>query len=265
MTAVYGWLTQRPVAHRGLHDLRTGVAENSVSAARAAARKGFAIECDVRLSGDGEPMVFHDDDLGRLTDARGPFSARTAIALGRLPLTGASDAIPTLRAFLEAAGDAPVMVEIKSAFDGDRTLARRVAAMARAHGAPIALKSFDPGVMADLRDSAAAGPGVPLGMIAQARFDDEQWSAVPPRRRAGLAALADYAAVRPDFLSWKVDDLPHAAPTLFRAALGAPVLAWTVRTPAQRARARRFADQIIFEGAALADDAAIVQGEGISE
>ncbi len=35
---------------------------------------------------------------------------------------------------------------------------------------------------------------------------------------------------------------------MFRHALGLPLLAWTVRTDAERAIAKRWADQMIFEG-----------------
>ena len=65
------WLTERPIAHRGLHDAASGVIENTLQAAEAAIAGGFAIECDIRISADGEVFVFHDDTLDRLTDATG--------------------------------------------------------------------------------------------------------------------------------------------------------------------------------------------------
>ena len=48
-------------AHRGLHG--EGRAENSLSGFRAAVDAGYGIELDVRLSSDGELVVFHDDIL----------------------------------------------------------------------------------------------------------------------------------------------------------------------------------------------------------
>ncbi len=62
----------RPIAHRGLHDRSRGIIENSRSAFEAAIAHGYAIECDVQLSKDGEPYIFHDDDLERLTGVTGP-------------------------------------------------------------------------------------------------------------------------------------------------------------------------------------------------
>ena len=49
-----------------------GVIENTLAAAEAAIAGGFAIECDIQLSADGEAIVFHDETLDRLTDASGP-------------------------------------------------------------------------------------------------------------------------------------------------------------------------------------------------
>src|SRR5690606_39538230 len=71
----------RPIAHRGLHDRSRGIIENSASAFEAACRRGFTIECDVQLSRDGIPMIFHDDELDRLTGASGPVGARTMAEL----------------------------------------------------------------------------------------------------------------------------------------------------------------------------------------
>ena len=61
----------RPIAHRGLHDRDAGVIENSRSAFARAIEEGYAIECDVQLTRDGVPVIFHDDTLERLTGLSG--------------------------------------------------------------------------------------------------------------------------------------------------------------------------------------------------
>src|SRR3979409_1755411 len=75
------WLTARPVAHRGLHDRARGIIENMPAAAKAAVSANFAIECDIQLTADGEAMVHHDDELGRLTDGSGALLGKTAAEL----------------------------------------------------------------------------------------------------------------------------------------------------------------------------------------
>lgn len=244
------WLTAAPIAHRGLHDRAAGVIENSRAAAQAAIAGGYAIECDVQMSRDGEAFVFHDFDLERLTDGRGPVNALGAAELSRIELRGAArpETIPTLVDLIATIGGrTPLIVEIKSAFDGDLRLAERVARIVSEAGAPIAIKSFDPALIAHLR-AHAPRLGAPLGVVAEAAYDDDEWASLSPDRRRALAAFLHWEATRPDFLSWRVDDLPHATPHLLRAALGCPVMAWTVRRPAQWVLARRWADQPIFEG-----------------
>ncbi|MBI1981180.1 MAG: glycerophosphodiester phosphodiesterase [Methylocystis sp.] len=245
------WLTARPIAHRGLHDASKGVIENSISAARAAIAAGYGVECDVQLTADGEVVVFHDDSLERLTDGAGAVAMRSANELRRLRLRGSSDAIPTFPEFLAAIGGrTPIVVEIKSAFNGDTTAAQR-AALALAHyDGPVAIESFDPDQIAFLRARAAA-LGIahrPLGIVGEAHYSEKDWPQLSAAQRAELTHFLHYTRTLPDFLSWNVRDLPHAIPLLLRDALKAPVTAWTVRSPEMAARAREWTDQIVFEG-----------------
>ena len=239
------WLVARPVAHRGLHDASEGRIENAAASARAAVAAGFAIECDVQLTQDGDAVVFHDFDLDRLTITQGPVRTRTSAALQRVAYRVGPDRIMSLGALLDLiAGRVPLVCEIKSAFDGDMRLAERVAGLARAYAGPMALKSFDPAVMAHLRRA----PPCPLGIVAEARYDDPEWDALSPGLKRDLAEFLHFSDTRPDFLSYHVGDLPHAVPHLCRAGLGLPVMTWTVRRPDQLALASRWADQIVFEG-----------------
>ena len=75
-------LLSKRYAHRGLHNSER--AENSLSAFRAAVDAGYGIELDVRLSKDGELVVFHDDTLERVTDREGRVDSFTAKELADL-------------------------------------------------------------------------------------------------------------------------------------------------------------------------------------
>jgi glycerophosphoryl diester phosphodiesterase len=241
------WLTARPIAHRGLHDRAAGRPENTLAAARAAVARGFSIECDVQLSADGEAMVFHDAALGRLTEASEAIGAKSAAELEALSVAGTSETIPTLAAFLAAAaGAVPVVIEVKSCYDGDPRLAARAVEVASAYSGPVALKSFDPQVVAVLRDLCP--PAIPRGIVAETTQDDPAYAAMPWATRRALSNLLHFADSRPDFLSWRVDDLPCAPTYLCRLLSNIPVMAWTVRTEDQRARAGAHADQMVFEG-----------------
>ena len=244
------WLLARPIAHRGLHARARGVIENTASAARAAIARGFAIECDVQVSADGEAMVFHDFTLDRLTTACGRMDAWRAEALLQVALTESSDRIMPLGGFLDViGGQTPLVCEIKSRFDGDMRLARRVAEIAAVRPGPLALKSFDPDVIAFLRQKTPS-LGIPLGVVAMAAFHDAA-AEIDMAGQRSLAAFLHWERTRPDFLSYCVDDLPHAVPYLLRTALGVPVMTWTVSDATQAEAARRWADQMIFEGDAI--------------
>lgn len=241
------WLVARPIAHRGLHDLGRGVPENSLSAAEAAIAGGFGIECDVQLSADGEAMVFHDFVLDRLTAESGSVAVRKAEVLAAIRLKGSADRIPTLAQFLDAIGGrAPVIVEIKSRFDGALALTRRTVEVIDARkGQPIVIKSFDPDIVAAVRELA---PDLPRGIVAMNAYANGEYAHLDPQRKHALANLLHFERSRPHFISWKVADLPCAAPYLCRAALGLPLMTWTVRTAQDRETARRHADQMVFEG-----------------
>ena len=77
-----------PIAHRGYHDHAIGRPENSLSAFRAAIEAGYGIELDVQLTGDGQAIVFHDDQLDRMTDATGSILAHSAAELATIRLLG---------------------------------------------------------------------------------------------------------------------------------------------------------------------------------
>ena len=62
---------QAPIAHRGLHDENAQRAENSRTAICAAVAGGYGIEIDLQLSKDGQPVVFHDSALDRMTNETG--------------------------------------------------------------------------------------------------------------------------------------------------------------------------------------------------
>src|ERR1700743_984801 len=109
------WLTARPVAHRGLHDISRGIVENMPGAADAAIAGNFAIECDIQLTADGEAMVFHDDDLDRLSEGRGALLPKPAAELQAVPSKNTDERMMTLADLCTlVAGRVPLVIEVKS-------------------------------------------------------------------------------------------------------------------------------------------------------
>jgi glycerophosphoryl diester phosphodiesterase len=240
------WLTARPVAHRGLHDRARGIVENMPGAMHAAIAGRFSIECDVQLSGDGEAMVHHDDDLGRLTDGTGPLRSKTAAELRQVAFKDTAERMMTLADLCALVdGRVGLVIEIKSHFDGDHGLVRRTADILRSYKGPAAWMSFDPEQVVAMRRIA---PEIPRGITAQRSYDDGEWTALTEAQRAGMRHLRHAFRTRPHFVSYWVRELPAPAPWIARNLFGCALLCWTVRTPQQRAVSERWADQMTFEG-----------------
>lgn len=244
-------LLARPIAHRGLHQASGGVIENTIGAAHAAIAANYAIECDVQATQDGAAVVFHDDDLSRLTGKTGKVRDRPLAVLQRQGLRGTTETIPSLRDFLAAIfGRTPLIIELKSFFDGDMRLPQAVIAALRDYRGAVCIESFDPAMIAFLRDHAptASLGHIPLGIVAEAHYSEKEWPQLSPHQQREMTHFLHYPETRPDFISWNVADLPHAIPFLARQGLRLPVTTWTVRTPEQAQQARQWADQIVFEG-----------------
>jgi glycerophosphoryl diester phosphodiesterase len=239
----------RPIAHRGLHDRGRGVIENSRSAFEAAIARGFTIECDVQLSSDGVPVIFHDDDLERLTGRKGPVGSLTAAELTSTPLLGsaAGDCPQLLTEFLRQVGGRTLLqVELKRQPNAQMAeqLARTAAEAITAYDGPMTVESFDPGLIAGIRRHGYKGP---LGIVTYG-YDEKSWDdELTPRDRTMLRHLLHWPWSRFSFISCRVTSLDLPAVRFFRS-LGIPVTAWTIRTPDERRMAIGKSEQIVFEG-----------------
>jgi glycerophosphoryl diester phosphodiesterase len=242
----------RPIAHRGLHDAAKGIVENTAPAFEAAIAKGYGIECDIRPAADGTPLVFHDLELARLTSGTGIITDLAPGCAAKLPFKGASlTGILTFADLLAlVAGRVPLLAEIKSEWDSPSpSFMVAIALLAEAYDGPLALMSFDPAVMAEMRRLA---PGVPRGIVTGSyRYPDgKPWypDQLTDARRNALANLEESVLADPYFYAYDVRALPSPAAQRIRSELGLPLFTWTVRTEADRRAAAEYADAPIFEG-----------------
>ncbi len=239
------WL-KRPIAHRGLHDEGQGIVENSASAVAAAIAKGYAIEVDLQCAADGLPVVFHDERLDRLTREKGPVAARDAASLCAIPLRHGTDRILSLEALLgQVDGRVPLVLEVKSTWGGDPRYEASIAEILKSYRGPVAVMSFDPDCVAAFKRLA---PTLPRGLISE-RFDDTRhWSNLSALRRFAMRHLLTAAIARPNFIAYDIKALPALAPAMARSLFGLPLVTWTVRSEADKAKAKQYADAMIFEG-----------------
>lgn len=215
-------------------------------AVQAAIAGNFAIEVDIQLSADGEAMVHHDHALGRLTEATGEVIERTAAELKAIRFKDTDERMMSLNDLCSmVAGRVPLVIELKSRFRGDRRLAKRMADVLASYEGPAVGMSFDPDQVLALRELV---PARPRGIVAQRSYEDAYWAELTQAQRDSMLYLRHGFQTQPHFVAFKVDHLPAPAPWIARNLFGCTLLTWTVRTAEQRARAGRYADQMIFEG-----------------
>ncbi len=236
------FLSVRPYAHRGLHGAAQGrgAVENSLSGFRAALDGGFGIELDVQMSRDGVAMVFHDDQLDRLTRETGPVALRMQAELSRIALRGTTDTIPTLSDVLSLVdANAVILIEIKADHGSVGPLCLAVRRALEGYIGPVAVMSFNPQVGHWFLTHA---PRIVRGLVVTEQGDQTRSARI---KGAVLRRLSLWRA-KPDFLAYDIRDFPSRFASGQRKR-GLPVLTWTVREAHQEQVASANADEIIFE------------------
>jgi len=228
------WLAKRPIAHRGLHDQNKTRWENTLAAFEAAARAGFAIECDVHLTKDGGVVVFHDDDLQRLAGREGRITDLTLAEATALHVGGTEEQVPTLRQMLDLVdGRVPLVIELKGIEGRDDGLVAAVARELAGYKGEAAIMSFDHHL---IRRFASDAPGIPGGLTAEGTR--------PQNFEAHFSMLAHGIS----FVSYNVHHLPNPFVTFVREKLHMPVISWTVRDREMQKHSELNVEQITFEG-----------------
>jgi glycerophosphoryl diester phosphodiesterase len=227
------WLTERPIAHRGLHDQNKAVWENTSTAFRRAIEHGYAIECDLQYVSDGRPVVFHDDDLERLCNIKGDVRLMTSGELGLLSIGGTADKIPTLRQLLSlTAGRVPLVIELKGREHDDDGFADAVLETLESYDGAVALMSFDVWLLKDLKGLDCRWP---VGLTAEG---------VKP---VDFVKHREAMSLGLDFISYNVMHLPNEFIASERSRM-IPIITWTVTNEALAAHTYAHANQITFEG-----------------
>jgi glycerophosphoryl diester phosphodiesterase len=237
------WRNER-FAHRGLHDIKRGLVENTLPAFAAARDAGFGMELDICFSKDMELVVFHDSDLLRLAGDARRVRQLTLEELKAIPLAGIDSArIPTLREVLDLVdGKTPLLIELKSGPDNARLCQALMDMLADYRGEYI-VESFNPLIVAWFRFHA---PQVVRGqLVGPLRIYRPTVNGIAAFFMAGL--MANFVS-RPDFVAYDANALRFFSPHLQRFLFRTPMAAWTVRDPALAALIQKRGEISIFEG-----------------
>ncbi len=228
------------IAHRGFHNIEKGVAENSFSAYGEAIKRKLPIEIDIRLSREGEVVVFHDDTLERVCGVDKKVVDLSLRELRELRLLGTDDTIPTFKEVLELVdGSVPLLIEIKTVGKRDRELCEKAWEILKDYKGNYAVQSFYPPIIRWFKKNA---PKVCRGQLATNFF-----KAKPHTTLEIIAGILLFNFLsRPDFISYEYK-YPCALPLMVCRALGATTIAWTYTSEEQIEETQDHFSAYIFE------------------
>ncbi len=228
-------------AHRGLHNAE--VPENSMAAFRRAVEYGFGIELDVRLSKDGELVVFHDDELQRMVGIHGSTTDYTAAELAEMKLLGTEETIPKFSDVLSMVdGQVPLLIEIKETAT-EKDVAPALAMLLRSYRGAYIVESFNP---LSLGRFAKVNSSVPRGILSQNYLKY-------PEFKAPLYFILQYLLLnricRPSFVAFQKNHTKKNPSFHLCRLMGAATFAWTVKSEEEEKEAfKNGFDTVIFEG-----------------
>lgn len=202
------------IGHRGCAEQYP---ENTLHAVTRAARYLETVEVDVRRCASGEPVVFHDETVDRVTDGTGRVADLTLAELRALDVLGSGERVPLLSAVLAALPDGvTVQLELK-----ETGLAEDALRAGESSVNDVVVSSFIPDALAEV---SAHDPAIPTGFL----FEED------PHANTEHAIDLDCEFVHPHYdlcLETDVVDRAHAR--------GLGVIAWKAARTREEVEALR--------------------------
>lgn len=225
-------------AHRGLHDIKNGIPENSLAAFRLSAEAGYGTEFDIQLSRDGQVVVFHDDGLRRVCGVDARVDSLDYDELKKLRLLGTDEYIPLFTEVLDVfrGTTAPLIVELKTGRRNDELCDKAIKILSGFDG-NFCIESFNPFIVNRFRKKA---PHICRGQLASEVSDY-----IPEQKKivASLLSSCRFSCMnKPDFIAYKNVPLPKHVKKLMKK--GTMLFTWTSRTPDVD---QKYSDGVIFE------------------
>lgn len=229
------WLTQSPMAHRGLHK-GFNVPENSYKAFKRAIDKKLSIELDVRMTKDKQIVVFHDKNLIRMCAVRKKVPNQNYEAIKDIPLYKTNQKIPLLTDILELIdGKVPLVIEVKN-YGTVGEFENVLAQILDNYKGDFAICSFNPNVVHWFKKNR---PEIIRGMV----FGDLKKFQISFYKTVFLYRLFK---LRPHFISLDYKLLDTVLPAFCRWC-NKPIVSWTIDSKKKLKKAREIVDNIIFE------------------
>ena len=209
------------IAHRGMHDINKGIPENSICAFEKAVNNNFIIELDLHILKDRNVVVFHDDNLIRMTGKDKKIADCTYEEIKNLKLQNTDNYIPLFSDVLKVVdGRVPIIVELK--YDTKcGILEKATMELLLNYKGLYAIKSFNPFSVNWLKKHY---PNVVRGQLSS-NFKDENMNII---KKLFLKSMIFNVISKPDFISYNIEALPNKKIEKLRKTK--KILAWTVET-----------------------------------
>ncbi|GKX29244.1 glycerophosphoryl diester phosphodiesterase [Vallitalea longa] len=231
------WLAEDKIAHRGYHNDK--YPENSIGAFRRAIDYGFSIELDIHLLLDGEIVVFHDDNLKRVTEIDKDIEKCTYEDIRNIKLMNTQEKIPLFQDVLnEVDGKVGIMVELKNRGKAG-ALEEKAYDMLKKYKGRFVVQSFNPLSMEWFHKNA---PHIVRGQLA-GYFKHEKVSLIT---KIALRNLLLNCLSKPDFVNYDIDYLDRL-PIKILKLKGKFLFGWTAKNEIEYENALGVCKNVVFE------------------
>lgn len=225
----HGNLKKYDYAHRGLHNSKLGILENTIPAFDQAVKHGYGIELDVHLTRDDKLVVFHDNTLERACKTKRKVKDLSLEELQSYGLFGTEETMPEFSQVLKnVQGRVPLVIELKTVESPrDNTYKRlcsRVLEELECYRGEYCLESFDPRVLMWLRKNK---PEIVRGQLME--HFRRHGSKVNKVYNFLARNLFFNFLTKPDFIAYQYLDRDCLAMYLAKKLYGIQEVSWTVR------------------------------------
>ena len=203
------------IAHRGIHN-NIDIPENSLKAFKLAMNKNIPIELDIHLTKDNKLVVFHDDNLKRMTNENKNIEDLTLEEIKKYNLLNTKEKIPTLEeVLLLIKGTILIDIEIK----GKKRIKALIEVLLKtleSYNGEIIIKSFNPKIIKQLKSKTKH----PLGLLITHNSPDKIYNLFSKTN-----IFLHYT--KPDFIAISKKLISHKKLAKYTKKL--PTLVWTIK------------------------------------
>ena len=228
------------IAHRGLYHNEKGIPENSIRAFKEAVKRNIPVELDVHLLKDGNIVVFHDDNLSRMTGYNKMIKDCTYEEISGLRLLDTNEKIPLFEEVLQVI-NGKVLIDIELKYDTERgNLETRLCSILDNYEGKFIVKSFSPYIVKWFKKNR------PEYIRGQLATDDKNEKGLGIIKRVIAKNMLYNFITKPDFIAYDLKALPNKSIERYRKK-SYPILIWTIRTYEELEMAKQYGDSYIYE------------------